>query len=162
MKFDSDLLLTYKRLLQTTELEKSYQEFVRLFRYLRIELEKQLTDCKFQGAVVENAMDYSYFQFTNGSLKKKGLKLAVAFVHRDFRFEVWLSGFNRKYQSRYFELLKNKQQPFSLTDDPKRTDYILRILLDTNMDLSDGERVLAEVSAAALELLGYAERVEAA
>ena len=95
-------------------------------------------------------------------MKKKGLKLAVTFVHRDFRFEVWLSGFNRKYQSRYFELLKNKQQPFSLTDDPKRTDYILRILLDTNMDLSDGERVLAEVSAAALELLGYAERVEAA
>ena len=161
MKFDQDLLLTYKTLLQTTELEKSYQEFVRLFRYLRIELEKQLTDCTFQGNIVENGMDYSYFQFTSESLKKKGLKLAVTFVHRDFRFEVWLSGFNRKYQSRYYELLKNTQQPFTLTSDPKRTDYILRIPLDTNLDLSDGERVVAEVRAAALELLAYMETVEA-
>jgi hypothetical protein len=162
MNFDQNLLMTYKKLLQTTELEKSYQEFLRLFRFLRVELEKELRDYRFQGNIVENGMDYSYFQFTNDTLKQKGLKIAVTFVHRDFQFEVWLSGFNRKVQCNYYELLKNAQQPFLLTSDPNRSDYILRIPLDQTLDLSDGKRVLSEIKHASLRLLGYMENFEAA
>ena len=40
MTFDSSLLETYRTLLNTTPLQQSYQEFVRLFRYLRSELER--------------------------------------------------------------------------------------------------------------------------
>ncbi|MDO9522503.1 MAG: hypothetical protein Q7J08_02185 [Methanocorpusculum sp.] len=161
MNFDKNLLMTYKKLIQTTELERSYQEFLRLFRFLRVELEKELGDYRFQGNIIENGMDYSYFQFTNDALKKKGLKIAVTFVHRNFQFEVWLSGFNRKIQCNYYELLKDTRQPFSLTEDPKRSDYILRIPLDQNLDLSDGKRVLSEIKDASLRLLGYMEGVEA-
>jgi len=161
MNFDKNLLMTYKKLIQTTELERSYQEFLRLFRFLRVELEKELGDYRFQGNIIENGMDYSYFQFTNDRLKKKGLKIAVTFVHRNFQFEVWLSGFNRKIQCNYYELLKDTRQPFSLTEDPKRSDYILRIPLDQNLDLSDGKRVLSEIKDASLRLLGYMEGVEA-
>lgn len=50
MEFDSTLLDTYRTLLQTTDLQRAYQEFIRLFRYLRSELERQLPDCRFQGA----------------------------------------------------------------------------------------------------------------
>ncbi len=84
MNFDKNLLMTYKKLIQTTELERSYQEFLRLFRFLRVELEKELPDYRFQGNIVENGMDYSYFQFTNDTLKKKGLKIAVTSIHRNF------------------------------------------------------------------------------
>lgn len=161
MNFDKNLLMTYKKLIQTTELERSYQEFLRLFRFLRVELEKELGDYRFQGNIIENGMDYSYFQFTNDRLKKKGLKIAITFVHRNFQFEVWLSGFNRKIQCNYYELLKDTRQPFSLTEDPKRSDYILRIPLDQNLDLSDGKRVLSEIKDASLRLLGYMEGVEA-
>ena len=161
MNFDKNLLMTYKKLIQTTELERSYQEFLRLFRFLRVELEKELGNYRFQGNIIENGMDYSYFQFTNDRLKKKGLKIAVTFVHRNFQFEVWLSGFNRKIQCDYYELLKDTRQPFSLTEDPKRSDYILRIPLDQNLDISDGKRVLSEIKDASLRLLGYMEGVEA-
>jgi len=161
MNFDKNLLMVYMNLLQTTELEKSYQEFLRLFRFLRVELEKELPDYRFQGNIVENGMDYSYFQFTNDTLKKKGLKIAVTFVHRNFQFEVWLSGFNRNIQCGYYELLKNTPQPFSLTEDPKRSDYILRIPLDQTINISDGKRVLSEIKDASLRLLGYTENIEA-
>ena len=57
MNFDKNLLMTYKKLLQTTELERSYQEFLRLFRFLRVELEKEQRDYRFQGNIVENGMD---------------------------------------------------------------------------------------------------------
>ena len=161
MNFDKNLLMTYKKLIQTTELERSYQEFLRLFRFLRVELEKELPDYRFQGNIVENGMDYSYFQFTNDTLKKKGLKIAVTFVHRNFQFEVWLSGFNRNLQCDYYELLKNTRQPFLLTKDPKKSDYSLRIPLDQTIDISDGKRVLSEIKDASLRLLGYTESIEA-
>lgn len=50
MTFDRTLLDAYRTLLQTTNLQRAYQEFVRLFRYLRIELERQLPDCRSRAA----------------------------------------------------------------------------------------------------------------
>lgn len=100
MTFDRDLLELYRSLLQTTDLADAYGEFVRLFRFLRLQLEKELPDYVFQGNIAENAMDYSYFQCTTPALKSKGLKLAVVFVHRTFRLKVWLSGRSRAQQRR--------------------------------------------------------------
>lgn len=100
MTFDRDLLELYRSLLQTTDMADAYGEFVRLFRFLRLQLEKELPDYVFQGNIAENAMDYSYFQCTTPALKSKGLKLAVVFVHRTFRLEVWLSGRSRAQQRR--------------------------------------------------------------
>lgn len=88
MNFDPTLLETYRTLLQTTDLQKAYQEFIRLFRFLRNELERQMPDFRFQSSITENAMDYAYFSLTNPALKEKGLKLVVAFDHRNFRLEV--------------------------------------------------------------------------
>ena len=42
MNFNSTLLDTYRTLLQTTDLQKAYQELIRMFRYLRSEMERQL------------------------------------------------------------------------------------------------------------------------
>ncbi len=139
MDFDADLLSEYKKLLRTTNLREGYQEFIKLFHYIRAALEKSMPEYKFQGNIVENGMDYSYFSFTNDRLKEKGLKIAVIFVHKEFQFEVWLSGFNRKWQSKYYDLLKGRNIPFELTDDPTRKDYILRVTLERSVDISDGD-----------------------
>ena len=58
MNFNSEYLETYKSLLATTELQLGYQEFIKLFRFLRIELEKELPDFSFSGNIIENNMDY--------------------------------------------------------------------------------------------------------
>lgn len=77
MNFNPALLDTYRTLLQTTDLQKAYQEFIRLFRFLRNDLERQMPDFRFQNSITENAMDYANFSFTNPALKEKGLKLVV-------------------------------------------------------------------------------------
>lgn len=112
MTFDGELLASYRALLQHTDLQKAYQEFVRLFRYLRVQLEKQLPGYTFQGGIVENAMDYAYFQFTDPRLRAAGLKIVIVFVHRDFQLEVWLSGVNRKAQCAWAEKLGAGAPPF--------------------------------------------------
>lgn len=152
MNFNRDLLNEYKTLLQTTDLIEAYQEFIKLFRFLRIELEKTMTEYRFQGSIAENGMDYSYFLFWNEELKSKGLKIAVVFVHRDFRFEVWVSGFNRKYQSKYYDILKDKEIPFELTSSPTKTDYILRVPADIS-DISNGDYVVEKIKSISDELL---------
>lgn len=151
MNFDPALLEMYHILLKTTDLQKAYQEFVRLFHFLRNELERQLPGFRFQSNITENAMDYSYFSFTNPNLKEKGLKLVVAFVHKDFRFEVWLSGFNRAAQCRWVEYLRTCSLPIELTHDPHHTDFVVRLPVET--DLSDGDEIVAAVKKAADQLL---------
>ena len=63
----------YRILLQTTDVQKAYQEFIRLFRFLGNELERQMPDFRFQSSITENAIDYAYFSFTTPALKEKGL-----------------------------------------------------------------------------------------
>ena len=151
MNFDSTLLETYRTLLQTTDLQKAYQEFIRLFRFLRNELERQMPDFRFQNSITENAMDYAYFSFTYPGLKEKVLKLVVVFDHKNFRLEVWLSGVNRTAQCRWAEHWSACPPPMELTQEPNRTDFVVRLPVET--DLSDGEKTVAAVKEAAVQLL---------
>ena len=151
MNFDLALLETYHTLLQTTDLQKAYQEFIRLFRFLRNELERQLPDFHFQSGITENNMDYAYFSFTNPSLKEKGVKLVVAFDHKNFRLEVWLSGVNRTAQCRWAEQWSICPPPMELTQDPDHTDFGVRLPVET--ELSDGEKTVAAVKETVDQLL---------
>lgn len=151
MNFAPTLLETYRTLLQTTDLQKAYQEFIRLFRFLRNELERQMPDFRFQSNITENAMDYAYFSFTNPALKEKGLKLVVAFDHKNFRLEVWLSGANRTAQCRWAEQWRTCPPPMELTRNPSHTDFVVRLPVET--ELSDGAKMVAAVKEAADQLL---------
>ena len=151
MNFNPALLDTYRTLLQTTDLQKAYQEFIRLFRFLRNELERQMPDFRFQSSITENAMDYAYFSLTNPALKEKDLKPVVVFDHRNFRLEVWLSGANRTAQCRWAEQWRACPPPMELTQEPNRTDFVVRLPVET--DLSDGEKTVAAVKEAAVQLL---------
>lgn len=145
MKFNSEYLKTYENIIKTTDLLKGYQEFIKLFRYIKIKLEEALPLFSFCGNIVENGMDYSYFFFTDEELKNKGLKIVVVFVHKDFNFEVWLSGYNRKYQTEFYEKLKDQDLEYDLNHEPTKKDYILRAVVDRTIDYSDGQAVLEAI-----------------
>jgi hypothetical protein len=153
MTFNKNYLNEYKRLIKTTYLQKSYQEFIKLFRFLRIGLEKELPGYTFSGNIVENNMDYSYFQLVDRRLKELGIKIQVVFKHREFRFEIWASGYNRKIQNKYYEKLKNKELPYILNDQPSRIDYILSSPIDENIDLSDGVGLIKIIKSSTIEFI---------
>ena len=98
-----------------------------MFRFLRVRLEQEMPAYTFQGGIVENAMDYSYFQCASPALKGLGLKLAVVFVHRPFRLEVWLSGRNRACQQQWHKRLQAGGTPLSWRRTrPGRTTFSAR------------------------------------
>ncbi len=74
-------------------------------------------------------MDYSYFQFTNDKLKKNKLKIVFVFIHKEFKFQIWLSGINRNIQNIY------KNTKYNLSINPNKTDYILS--KDLNLNYND-------------------------
>lgn len=113
-----------------------------------------MTEFNFQKGIVENAMDYSYFSFTRERLKAKGLKIVVAFVHSSFQLEVWISGYNRKTQCKLVEQLA-PNCPFELSPEPSRTDYIIRVPIETK--LSDGEHAVDEVKRTAIQCISFLE-----
>jgi len=126
MTSNKDSIHEFERLIKTTKLQQGYQEFVSFFRQLRTYLQKELPKFVFTGNIVENNMDYAYFQFTNEVLKAQGLKIVIAFVYADFTHQIWLSGINREIQRKHYEILKATGHPYTLTDNPNKTDYILR------------------------------------
>lgn len=155
MNFNTNYLETYKNLLATTELQLGYQEFIKLFRFLRIELEKELLDFSFSGKIAENNMDFAYFQLTDAELKAKGIKIQIIFVHKSFRFEVWASGHNRKIQTAYYNQLKDKTLKYELNDNPQRVEYIIKHALDKNIELHSGDTVISKIKPAILEMVAF-------
>lgn len=157
MEFSKEKLDCYKTIIRTTALQESYQEFIHLFRYLRNELKNQLPEFTFSNNIEENQMNFSYFQLTSEELKQKGLKIQVIFIHKEFQFEIWLSGYNRKIQSTYYEHLKSKNFNYILNHDPTHVDYILKTQCSNQLDLSKSALLLDLIKQKIQELLVFTE-----
>ena len=159
MKFDPQKLEVYKKLIETTELQDGYQEFIKLFRYLRTELEKELEDFSFSSSIVENRMDFAYFQLLSNELKEKGLKVQIVFVHKEYRFEVWISGYNRKIQCNYYNYLKEQNIKYIVNTNPNRVDYIIKSPLPKDIDISNGVELIEKLKLEVNQIVGFANNI---
>ena len=134
----------YKNIIQTTNLQRAYQEQIKFFRYLRNCLQKEMVDLKFTGNIVENNMDYSYFQITNFNLKQEGLKIVFVFLHQQFKYQIWLSGVNRQEQLKKINMYQ-KSTNYNLTSNPIKTDYIIRKDVETKFDYNNLEKLINDL-----------------
>ncbi len=127
-------------------------------KYISAELEKELPEYTFMGRVVENQMDFSYFQATRETLKESGLKVQVVFIHSTCKFEVWISGYNRKIQSRYYKMLCNSECLFEVCSDPERNDFILKAPVEKEITTDTPEAIIAEIKGKVTELETYIQK----
>jgi hypothetical protein len=158
-QINGEYINEYQRLLQTTNLQKGYQEFIRFFRNLRTYLQKELPEYTFTGNIVENNMDYSYFQFANEDLKSKGLKIVIVFVHAEFSYQIWLSGLNREAQRKHYDYLKDKSHHYTLTANPNKTDFILKMPLVSECNYNNMEELLMTIKANAVAFVHNVKRI---
>lgn len=145
MEFDNTLFIEYKHLMDTTNIQVCYQEIIKLIKYIHLNLKKEMPTYDFTNKIIENRMDFSYFQITNQSLKTNGLKIQVIFIHKTCTFEVWMSGYNRSIQSNYFNIIKNIQLPFKICNNPISNDYITKISITKNIITNDIESIISEI-----------------
>lgn len=65
MKFNKKLFVEYKNLIENTNIQESYQYILKFIKYVSSNLEKDMINYSFMNRVVENKMDFTYFQMTN-------------------------------------------------------------------------------------------------
>ena len=109
MPYDQKCIEELHNQLKKGEIQKGYKAILDYLLSLQSYLKKKYTEYSFPGTFYHGYLDMSYFAFVPPSLKEKGLKIAIVFNYDAFRFEIWLSGYNKEIQEKYWEYFKNKK-----------------------------------------------------
>jgi len=96
----------YKTAFSKGELQKTYQDLVGIVQNLRTEFSKKYKSEFSVANVLHGYIDFTYFYLQNDYLKKKKLKLAIVFNHKNANFELWLLGQTKDVQILYWKKLK--------------------------------------------------------
>lgn len=96
----------YKAAFSSGELQKTYQDLVGIVQNLRTEFSKKYKGEFSIANVLHGYIDFTYFYLQNDYLRKKKLKLAIVFNHKNANFELWLLGQTKDVQILYWRKLR--------------------------------------------------------
>jgi hypothetical protein len=144
----------YRKQLKKGAIKEAYKGLMEYIMYLRTHFNNKYPDYFVSGSIYHGYMDMTYFSFIPKSLKHRKLKTAIVFVHDTFRFEVWLAGYNKQVQLKYWKLFKesgwNKYHMVSTTKD---VDSIIEHILVDNPDFSDLGSLTKQIERAAMKFI---------
>ena len=95
----------YKKQMQKGDIRLAYKGLMEYIMDLRRYFKRQYPDCFVSGSLYYGYMDMTYFSFTPEALKRLGLKIAIVFIHETCRFDVWLGGYNKEVQTKFWKLV---------------------------------------------------------
>jgi hypothetical protein len=128
----------YKQQLKKGHIQKAYRGLIEYILSLKTYLSKKYPDYFLSGSIYYGYMDMTYFAFIPESLKRRKLKIAIVFNYDNFRFEVWLGGYNKKVQSEYWNLFKQSDwNKYHIVSSIKDIDSIVEHVLVNNPDFSN-------------------------
>ena len=137
MKTLDELIKVYSTLLQAGEIQAAYRGIFGFLGKLRAEFIKKHPHYDVSG-IYQGYMDMSYFSLSTKSLKYKGLKIAVVYLHEKGDFEVWLSARNRDIAKSYASILNsNISGDVNLFHDINNPDAIIECILTPEPDFED-------------------------
>ncbi len=142
MKTLSQLISDYTVCLQQKNLQLAYKGILEFTSKLRADFIKRYPQYD-AGSVYPGYLDMSYFSLSTQSLKDKGLKLAVVYLHQSGHFEVWLSAKNRAilktYEPAVGRILADTP---ALFHDPGNQDALVEATLTSAPDFDDPAKLI--------------------
>ena len=121
---------------------------------LRTHFTNKYPDYFVSGSLYFGYMDMTYFSFFPASFKQRKLKVAIVFVHETFRFEVWLAGYNKQVQTKYWNLIKESGwKKYHLVPTTKGVDSIIESVLVDTPDFSDLDKLTKQIESATLKFI---------
>lgn len=140
------LMEEYQTQLAKGQIQKAYKAIMSFMTALSSHLAKRCPDYAVS-ALYQGFMDMTYFAFTPPELKRKQLKIAVVYLHEVNRFEIWLSGSNRRIQAEYIALLQGKELgEYKLSEVRPGVDSILESILVETPDFDGTEELMEHIS----------------
>ena len=148
----------YRKQLQQSHIKEAYAGLVQFVMDLRTHFAKKYPDYFVSGSIYQGYMDMTYFSFSPKSLKERKLKIAIVFVYDTFRFEVWLSGYNRSIQAKYLKLLRESNwNKYHTADIAAGIDYIIDHVLVGNPAFGDLAALTDQIERGTLEFIKVVE-----
>lgn len=139
-------MVEYKQQLEKGLIQQAYRGLMDYFADLRTHFKKRFPEIEVSGSIYFGYMDMTYFAVIPASLKQRKLKVAIVFLHEAFRFEVWLSGYNRQVQSKYWQLFReNGWNQNRLVADPLKADSIIEHGLVDDPDFDDPDALTEQI-----------------
>ena len=146
-------ILEYKKQLGKGAIQKAYRGLMEYILSLRTHFNKAHPELAPSG-IYTGYMDMTYFALLPTSLKERGLKIAIVFLHETFRFEVWLSGYNKGIQSKYWKFFKESGwSRYRLVTPEKGIDSILESILVQDPDFSDTLALTKQIEKGTLKFI---------
>ena len=106
------------------------------------------------GSIYHGYMDMSYFSFFPESLKRRKLKVGIVFNYDKFRFEVWLFGYNKQVNTKYWKLFKESNwNKYQIVPTVKGFDGIMEYILVDNPDFSDLDALTKRIERGTLKFI---------
>ncbi len=148
----------YKKQLEKGAIQKAYKGLMEYLMNLRTHFKNKYPDYFVSGSIYYGYMDMTYFSFFPGSLKQRKLKMGIVFLHDAFRFEVWLFGYNKQVQSKYWKLFKESNwNKYHVVATTKGVDSIIEHILVNNPDFIDLNSLTEQLERGALEFMKEVE-----
>lgn len=137
MKTLNELIEEYTHHLQQGEIQIAYKGIIEFLGKLRAEFIKKYPHYDVS-SIYQGYMDMSYFSLSTKSLKDKGLKIAIVYLHDKGGFEVWLSARNRDIAKSYASLLNsNISGDVNVFHDLNNPDAIIECILSPTPNFED-------------------------
>ncbi len=154
MNLFHEQMTEYRKQLKMGTIQKAYKGLMDYIMYLKTQLKNKYPDHFVSGSIYYGYMDMTYFSFTPKSLQDRKLKIAIVFVYDAFRFEVWLGGYNKQVQSKYWKLFKESGwNKYRIVPTTAGVDSILEHVLVDDPDFSDLNALTKQIEKAALKFI---------
>ena len=150
----SGIMIEYRKQLEKGAIQRAYRGLMDYIMRLRSYFETKYPDYSVSGSIYFGYMDMTYFSFFPKSLKLQGLKVGIVFVHERFRFEVWLFGYNKAIQAKYWKMFRESSwNKYRIPPTTKGVDSILEDILVENPDFSDSDALTQQIESGTLKFI---------
>ena len=149
-----EVMNEYKRQLHKGDIKEAYQGLMEYFGGLRSHFINKYPDQFESSSIYYGYMDMTYFALKSQSQKQRKLKTAIVFVHDTFRFEVWLAGYNKQVQQKYWKLFKESDWiKYHIVSTTKGVDSIVEHVLVDNPYFNDLDALTIQIESGTLKFI---------
>ncbi len=144
----------YKKQLEKGYVKKAYKGLMEYILQLKAHFGNSYPDYFVSGSPYFGYMDMTYFSFSPQSLKSLKLRIAIVFVHETCRFEVWLAGFNKQVQTKYWKLFrKSNWNKYHLPATTKGVDSIVEYVIAEEPDFKDLNSLTQQIERGTIQFI---------
>lgn len=139
-------VLEYRKQIEKGVIQHAYRGIMETMMGLRTYFNNRYPDYAVSSNLYFGYMDMTYFACFPKALKERKLKIAVVFLHEEFRFEVWLAAYNKQVQTQYWKLIKDSGwDKYRLVPSTQGVDSIIEHVLVDGPDFRDLDALTRQI-----------------